>query len=148
MKMILFAFLFSGSAVLAINAQDVPAKDVPQAVSSALTQQYATAKDLEWEKSGDNYEAEFDIEGTEHTVLISPSGEILMTKSDVLLDGLPQPVKSALDQKYKDMPLDDMELIERDGKTYYQVELDDTDTNRLLVFSADGQEVTEPAYWD
>ena len=148
MKMILFAVLFSGSAALAVDAQDIKAEDVPQAVAGALTQKYASATDLDWEMDGSNYEAEFDINRTDHTVLIDPSGNILMTKSDIMQNDLPQSVKSAVDQKYKGMALDDMERVEKDGNTYYQVELDEKGTDRKLVFSADGQEVTEPAYWD
>lgn len=148
MKMILFAFLFSGSTIVASNAQDINVKDVPQAVTSALTQKYASATNAEWEGEGDNYEAEFRIEGTEHTVLLTPSGEILMAKSNVLPNDLPQPIKSALDQKYKGMPVDDTERLEKSGQTYYQLEVEENGTDRRLVFSSDGQEVTEPAYWD
>ena len=46
------------------------------------------------------------------------------------------------------MALDEMERVEKDGNTYYQVELDEKGTDRQIVCSADGQEVTEPAYWD
>lgn len=148
MKTILFALLFSGSAILATHAQDIKEKDVPQAVISALSQKYAGVTNTEWEREGDNFEAEFDMEGTEQTVLLNPSGEILMTKSDVLLNDLPQPIKSALDQKYKDMPVDDTEQLEKEGQTFYQLEVEENGTDRRLVFSSDGQEVTEPAYWD
>ena len=148
MKMILFAVLFSGSAALAVDAQDIKAEDVPQAVAGALTQKYANATDLDWEMDGANYEAEFDVNRTDHTVILDPSGAVLMAKSDIMQNDLPQPVRNAIDQKYKGMPLDDVEQVEKGGETYYQVELDENGTDRKLVFSADGQEVTEPAYWD
>jgi len=148
MKTILFAALFSGATVLAASAQDIAAKDVPQAVANALTQQYANATDLDWEMDGANYEAEFDVKRADHTVLIDPSGKILMTKRDIVEKDLPQSIRTAIGQKYKGMRLDDMELVEKDGKTFYQVELDEKGTDRLLVFAADGQEVTDPAYWD
>ncbi|GAA4434386.1 hypothetical protein GCM10023188_25260 [Pontibacter saemangeumensis] len=148
MKTILFAFLFSGSVILGAHAQDIKEKEVPQAVTSALAQKYAGATNAEWEKEGDNYEAEFRVERTEHTVLLNPSGEVLVAKSDVPLNDLPQPIKSALDQKYKGMPVDDTEQLEKEGKTFYQLEVEENGTDRRLVFSADGQEVTVPAYWD
>ena len=148
MKTILLAVLFSGIAALAGNAQDIKAKDVPQAVASALAQKYADHKGLDWEMDGANYEAEFDVNRTDHTVLIAPSGEIVMAKSDMMQSELPQPVRNAIDQKYKGMPLDDVEQVEKGGETYYQVELDENGTARKLVFSAEGQELAEPAYWD
>jgi uncharacterized membrane protein YkoI len=148
MKTILFAIALAGSTALAAHAQDIDAKEVPAAVTSALTQKYATPTDLDWEMEGSNYEADFDVNRVDHTVLLDPSGKILMTKHDIQKKDLPQAVSSAISQKYKSMRLDDMELVEKDGKSYYQVELDAKGTDTKLVFSADGKEVTEPAYWD
>ncbi|GAB3823420.1 PepSY-like domain-containing protein [Pontibacter rugosus] len=148
MKKIAIALAFAGATFASAQAQDVDQKDVPQAVSSALTQQYANATDLDWEIDGANYEAEFDMNRVDHTVLIDPSGKILMSKRDIMQKDLPQAVQSTISQSYKSMRLDDMEQVEKDGQTYYQVELDQKGQDKKLVFSADGKEVTTPAYWD
>ncbi|SFG76831.1 PepSY-like domain-containing protein [Pontibacter chinhatensis] len=148
MKKILVGFAFVGASVIAAQAQDVAAKDVPQAVSAALTQKYANATDLEWEKHGENYEADFDVDRIDHAAMIDPSGKILMTRRDIMKKDLPEAITTAIAQQYKDMRLDDMEQVEKDGKTYYQVELDQKGQDKKVVFSADGKEVTEPAYWD
>ncbi|WP_266203299.1 PepSY-like domain-containing protein [Pontibacter kalidii] len=148
MKKILVGFAFVGASVIAAQAQDVATKDVPQAVAAVLTQQYANATDLEWEMDGANYEADFDVDRIDHNVLIDPSGKILMTKRDVMEKDLPQSVKAAIDQSYKGMRLDDVEQLEKDGTTYYQVELDQKGEDKKVVFAADGKEVTDPAYWD
>lgn len=149
MKKILIAFALVGSTYFAANAQDVASKDVPQAVAAALSEKYPNASDLDWEMKGNNYEADFDVDRIDHKVVIDPSGKILMSKRDIMKGDLPQAVTAAIDKNYKGMRLDDMERIEKDGKTYYQVELDKRgQEDKKVVFSEDGQEVSDPAYWD
>lgn len=148
MKKILVGFVLAGASVIAAQAQDVDTKDVPAAVKTALSQKYANATDLEWEKHGNNYEADFDIDRIDHAAMIDPSGKVLMTRRDIMKNDLPQAITSAIAQQYKSMRLDDMELVEKDGKKYYQVELDQQGQDKKVVFSADGKEVTTLAYWD
>ncbi|WP_162428391.1 PepSY-like domain-containing protein [Pontibacter pudoricolor] len=148
MKTLLFAFIFAGSTALAVNAQDVATKDVPSTVAAALTQKFANATDLDWEMNGTNYEADFDVNRVDHNVLIDPSGKILMTKRDIQKKDLPQAVSSAISQNHKGLRLDDMEVLEIDGTTYYQVELDDKAGDKKLVFTADGKEASNITYWD
>ncbi|NEM96634.1 PepSY-like domain-containing protein [Pontibacter burrus] len=145
---ILVGFVLAGASVIAAQAQDVDSKDVPAAVKTALMQKYANATDLEWEKHGNNYEADFDVDRIDHAAMIDPSGKVLMTRRDIMKNDLPPAITSAIAQQYKSMRLDDMELVEKDGKKYYQVELDQQGQDKKIVFSADGKEVTTLAYWD
>ncbi|WP_299984479.1 PepSY-like domain-containing protein [uncultured Pontibacter sp.] len=148
MKKILVGFAFVIGSVVAVEAQDVAEKDVPEAMKSALSQKYTNATDLEWEKHGENYEADFDIDRIDHTVMIDPSGKILMTKRDIEEKDLPQNIRTAISQKYKGMRLDDIEQVEKDGNTYYQLELEQKPQDKKVVLSQDGKEVTDLAYWD
>lgn len=116
MKKIVIALAFMGTTFASAQAQDVDQKDVPQAVSSALTQKYANATDLDWEMDGANYEAEFDMDRVDHTVLLDPSGKILMSKRDIMEKDLPQTVRTAIGQNYKSMRLDDIELVEKEDR--------------------------------
>ncbi|MDO6390439.1 PepSY-like domain-containing protein [Pontibacter sp. BT731] len=148
MKKILVGFAFVIGSVVAVQAQDVAEKDVPEAVKSALSQKYANATDLDWEKHGENYEADFDVNRIDHAVMIDPSGKILMTRHDLMEKDLPQNIQTAISQNYKGMRVDDVEQVEKDGNTYYQLELDQKGKDKKIVLSKDGKEVTEPAYWD
>ena len=148
MKKIIAGFAFVIGSVVAVQAQDVAEKDVPEAVKSALSQKYANATDLEWEKHGDNYEADFDVKRIDHAVMIDPSGKILMTRHDLMEKDLPQALQNAISQNYKGMRVDDVEQVEKDGNTYYQLELDQKGKDKKVVLSKDGKEVTEPSYWD
>ncbi|NDK57183.1 PepSY-like domain-containing protein [Pontibacter fetidus] len=148
MKTLLFGFVFAGAAGLAVNAQDVAPKDVPAAVTNAISQKYANAAKIDWEMNETNYEAEFKINRTEHTVLVDPAGTILMAKHDVDKKELPQAVNTAITQSYKGLKLDDVEVLEKDGTTYYQVELNDKAGDKKLVFTADGSAASNITYWD
>ncbi|MEJ8757829.1 PepSY-like domain-containing protein [Pontibacter sp. H259] len=144
MKTLLFGFVFAGLAGFAVNAQNINPKDLPAAVTNAVSQKYTNASKVEWEMHETNYEAEFKINRVEHTVLVDPAGTIVMAKRDVDKKELPQAINTAIGQG----KLDDAEVLEKDGTTYYQVELDDKAGDKKLVFTADGNAATNITYWD
>ncbi|MER2998038.1 PepSY-like domain-containing protein [Pontibacter populi] len=148
MKTLLFGFVFAGVTGLAVNAQDVNPKDVPTAVTNAISQKYTNATKIDWEMNESNYEAEFKINRTEHTVLVDPTGRILMTKRDVDKKELPQAINASITQNYKGLKLDDVEILEKGGTTYYQVELNDKASGKQLVFTTDGSAASNITYWD
>lgn len=148
MKKILVGFALVIGSVIAVQAQDVAEKDVPEVVKKALSQKYANATDLEWEKHGNNYEADFDVKRIDHAAMIDSTGKILMTRRDVMEKDLPQGIRTAISQTYKGMRLDDMELVEKDGKTYYQLELDQKGHDKKVVLAENGKVVTDFKYWD
>ncbi|RDV15686.1 hypothetical protein DXT99_08470 [Pontibacter diazotrophicus] len=130
------------------DENDVVPNDVPEAVKNTLTTNFSNAMDVEWEKSGTNYEADFDVAGVDHEALIEPSGEMLMYKYDIPETELPDAVTAAISQNYSGMHIDDAERLYQGNDEFYQVDLDNSGTDVHLVFSPDGQEQTEPAYWD
>ncbi|PRY09015.1 putative PepSY-like beta-lactamase-inhibitor [Pontibacter ummariensis] len=127
---------------------DVAPNDVPEAVKSTLTASFSNAMNVEWEKVGDNYVAEFEVTGNEYDALIDPSGQLLLYKYDIPESELPDAVSAAIHQNYSDGQIDDAERLYQGNAEFYQVDLDNKGTGLHLVFSPDGQEQTEPAYWD
>ena len=127
---------------------DVKPDSVPETVKTTLTANFPNTVGLEWEKVGNDYEADFDVDTVDHEALISASGEMLKYKYDITEAELPEAVKTAISQSYSNLRLDDAEKLLQGNSEYYQVELDDSGADKKLVFSADGQEQTQPAYWD
>ena len=127
---------------------DVKPDSVPETVKTTLAANFPNTVGLEWEKIGNDYEADFDVDTVDHEVLISASGEMLKSKYDITEAELPEAVKTAISQSYSNLRLDDAEKLLQGNSEYYQVELDDSGADKKLVFSADGQEQTQPAYWD
>jgi hypothetical protein len=127
---------------------DVAPDSVPEAVKTTFAANFPNTVGLEWEKIDEDYEADFDVDTVDHEALISANGEMLKYKFDITEAELPDAVKTAISQNYTDMRLDDAEKVLQGSDAYYQVELDSSGTDKKLVFSAEGQEQTQPAYWD
>lgn len=127
---------------------DVKPDSVPETVKTTLAANFPNTTGLEWEKVGADYEADFDVDTVDHEALFSANGEMLKYKHDIPEAALPEAVKITISQNYSDMRLDDAEKLLQGNAEYYQVELDNSGADKKLVFSADGQEQTQPAYWD
>ena len=142
------------SALLLINIwlpacqAGITADKVPALVSNSFKVRFAEATEVEWAKTGNLYEVEFMVQGHEVTALLDASGKILKHKEDILLAALPEGVKNALNQEYKNYKTDDIEKLDTDGSVYYQVELENADQELKQVFTTDGKPTTAIAYWD
>lgn len=152
MKLMTLSFVAASAfslSFLGLNTdQDIPQSEVPSVVLNALKTAHPAAANVEWEKQKDLYEAEFDIDTKDYTVQLNATGTILQTKYDVAETEIPAAIKSAVSSKYKDLKLDDVERVEKNGRTYYQVELEGTLKSKELVLDESGKEVSGQNYWD
>lgn len=147
MKLIICA-VFLGFAFSSCG-QKVPASEIPSVVLNALTTKYAGSSDPDWEKNGNNYEAEFKYKGSELEVLLDSSGTVLMQKKEIAEKDIPATVMAAIKENYREYGIDEAELLEKAGITFYQVELEAGSKKDLkLVFNANGAEEKGVTYWN
>lgn len=134
----------------ACGSQHIAHEKVPSVVLNTLKAQYPITNQVVWEKSHDVYEADVRInDTTEVTICIDEAGKLIMQKYDIPGAELPAQVVAAIQSRYKEYTIDEAERLERDGKTYYQVELDHTRRKDLnLVFLPDGNEDKKMYFWD
>lgn len=136
-------FAFSSCA-----SQDIPQDKVPSVVVNAVAKAYPTVTLVEWQKHAQGFEAEFDSDTTELTVLVDNSGTIVQTKRDVTVAELPEAIQRALNINYKDKTVDDVEMVQKAGQTFYQMELEAMWKDTKLVFDEAGKEQKNLAYWE
>ena len=137
--LVVTASLFSLSSC----SQDIPAGKVPSVVLNTVQAKFGTASKIEWEKKNNLYEAEFKKDSTEYAVYIDSAGKLVMYKLDINENELPTAVSAIISAQYVGYKIDDAEKIEKDGVTYYQVELEGKGKKDLeLVFTADGKMAT------
>ncbi|ARS37228.1 PepSY-like domain-containing protein [Pontibacter actiniarum] len=149
MKPTAIALLFLGSFLFACdNDDDVKPDDVPVAVKDTLVNTFPNAQNIEWDKKGEDYEADFDQDTVEYDALLNASGALLMHKYDIAEAALPEEVKASITQNYAGYRVDDAEVVDRAGALYYQVDLEKDNSEEKLVLSADGQAQTEIPYWE
>lgn len=121
-------------------SQDIPASKVPSVVQNTIQSRFSGAVDIEWEKKKTFYEAEFDIDKIDYKAHIDANGKLISYKTDMRVSELPAPVTSAIHTGHPGFKIDDADKLEKDGITYYQVELDAKGKkDKRLVFTADGK---------
>lgn len=133
-------FITAVSVSLVSCGQDIPASKVPSVVQNTLQSKFANAVDIEWEKKNNFYEAEFDIDKIDYKAHIDASGKLMICKMDMKVNELPAVVATAISNEHKGYEIDDADKLEKNGTTYYQVELDAKGKkDKQLVYTADGK---------
>jgi hypothetical protein len=120
-------------------AQDIPQSLVPSVVLNAFQAKFQNTKDPKWELKGAAYKAKFEIDKRNHEVWVDKGGVITRHKEDFPKSQLPEVIRQKLAKDFKDYKIDDADKIEEGGKVFYQVDLDGTQDDRKLLFTADGQ---------
>ena len=70
--------------------------EVPSIVKNRFAALYPDVKKVEWEQEGVNYEAEFELNKTETSVVFDAQGNLLATETEIAPEALPQAAKDYL----------------------------------------------------
>jgi len=147
MKYLKFSILALFLMSCSLFDQDIPASKVPSVVKNSFSTEFPDAYDIEWEKRKGDYEVDFEIKDVDHSALFNANGELLMSKMDIRRSELPEALSEKIVQDYPDYRIDDVEKVDVDGRTLYQVELDGRPRDLHVVYTADGQEDKDFKYW-
>lgn len=147
MKSTIYLFVLLGIGSIACEDELVE-KDVPEAVKSGLTATFPEAAQVEWEKEGEHFEAEFLFNTLEHEALLTAEGEVLKYKHDITEAELPEAVRSSVNQQHAGMIISDPEKLQLQDQVFYQLELEKDKQELKLVYNESGQEQTNLPYWD
>ena len=117
-----------GFTTLTMSAQKMKEADVPAPVKAAFTKQYPTIKDAKWEMEDGKFEAGFDLNKVETSVLIDATGNIVETESGISVSALPKAVsdycaKNCAGKKIKEAS----KITDASGKVTYEAEVDEAD---------------------
>jgi len=129
-------------------SQDISNSKVPSVVLNTVQAKFGSANKIEWEKKNDQYEAEFRMDSIDYAVYVDAAGKLVMYKMDIKENELPAAVSLIIRTEYIGYKIDDAEKIEKDGITYYQVELEGKGKKDIkLNFTADGKLAPEMSYF-
>ncbi|MBN8692347.1 MAG: PepSY-like domain-containing protein [Bacteroidetes bacterium] len=129
-----------------ISAQDIKESDVPTAVVSAFKKQYPNVKEVEWEKEGDNYEAEIELvqvpmdgkgkkREVEKSLEYTATGELVKTEEQIEIKALPAAINDYVNKNYPGKKIKEASKItEANGTIKYEAEVEKQD----LIFDANG----------
>jgi hypothetical protein len=87
-----------------IHAQDgkLLAKDVPSAVTTAFYKTYPSVKDVDWNKDGINFQAEYDADKVDNTATYTETGMLVNTGVAIVASALPASVLEYVKVNYKE----------------------------------------------
>lgn len=135
---------FALLGVATLSAQDMSPDGVPSEIGTAFKQAYPNAGDVEWEREGDSYKVEFEIDRHDQEVWYAADGKPAKTEREIGENDLPQAIRSAITGKYADYNIDSIEMTEEGGSATYEVELEKGwDDERQVVFDAEGKVLNE-----
>ncbi len=121
---------------------DVPAGQIPAAVTKSFQEMFPNASKVEWERYSPYYVADFDLNTFDTDAWFSPDGSWAMTETDYgsLVSMLPIQMQNAFNNStYNDWIVDDVQLYERVADTFSLIEVETEGMPETGVFiSSDG----------
>ncbi len=121
-------------------AQKMQEKNVPANVKSTFQKKYPTATAIKWDKEGENYEASFDLNKTDNSVLMDAQGNIIETEVEIELTQLPKGILEYVKTHYTvKQAKESAKITDAKGTVTYEVEIKGMD----LIFDNNGKFIKE-----
>jgi hypothetical protein len=127
--LLLFAFC------LVSCSKSVKEKDIPATVKATLTSLYPLAKNVEWSKENGKFEAEFEQNETETSILIDANGRLVETETEIAVAMLPKTILDYVSKNLIGQRIEEAAKIAGvDGRLTYEAEVSGVD----YLFDANG----------
>ena len=121
-------------------AQKLQEKDVPASVKTAFQKNFPQAKVEKWEKEGVNFEAEFELNKSEQSVLFDAQGGIIETEIEIEISELPNGIVDYVKTNYKGQSVKEAaKITDTKGTLTYEAEIKGMD----LLFDSNGKFIKE-----
>lgn len=121
-------------------AQKLQKKDVPASVKTTFQKNYPQAKVEKWEKEGVNFEAEFEFNKSEQSVLFDAQGGIIETEIEIEISELPNGIVYYVKANYQGQSVKEAAKIsDTKGTLTYEAEIKGMD----LLFDSNGLFIKE-----
>jgi len=130
--------LVTFSAVQAI-AQKVKESEVPQVVKTAFMKAYPNAKGVKWDKEAAGFEASFDQNKNDMSVVLDKMGVVKEVETGIAKDKLPKAVLETLKKDFADHDIEETAMIVANGVTTYEVEVEKGKKSSDLIFDSTGK---------
>ena len=129
-KYILTSAVFALLAVFAFAGDDVPA-----VVKTKFASLHPDIKKPKWEKEGANFEAEFEQNEVEMSLLFDASGNVLETETEIKVSELPKGVTDYCSKNFAGKKIKEAsKIVDSKGTVTYEAEIGGADQ----IFDANG----------
>lgn len=126
--------------VLMASAVIAHATDVPSKVNEAFSAKFPSAKSVKWDKEGENYEAEFKMNGKSYSAEFNSEGVWLETSEEIKYSAVPEAVKQTIDSLFANKSITESELTESNNMgQHFEIELKSAGKHYVVTLSLSGQ---------
>lgn len=120
---------------LASFAQKKKEQNVPQMVKNAFVEKFPKAKGVKWDREENNFEASFDLNSSDYSVLLNKDGKIVETEVAIKVSQLPKNALQYLNENYKNQKVKEAaKIVTEKGDLIYEAEIKGKD----LLFDEEG----------
>ena len=121
-------------------AQKMQKKNVPANVTSTFQKLYPTANKVKWDKEDEKYEASFDLNKTDNSVLMDAQGNVIESEVEIELNQLPKGILDYVKTHYAGKQAKEgAKITDAKGIITYEVEIKGMD----LIFDNNGKFIKE-----
>ncbi len=131
--------LILGLGVSQVFAQKLKETEVPQVVKAAFAKAYPKAKEVKWNKEDADYEASFDQNKVDASVLLSADGTIKEMETEIEMSQLPASIKNALAKDYSDYKVKEVAKITSGSFVTYEAEVKKGKESFDFIFDTTGK---------
>ena len=133
--LVLFVLTFC-STMFAQKEEKLKTTIPPAVVKVAFAKKYPTVKKVRWEKEDANYEAGFDLNKIETSVVIDAKGNILETESEIEVSTLSKTITNYVAKNYPKQKIKEAaKIVDSKNKITYEAEVKGLD----LLFDESGK---------
>lgn len=120
-------------------AQTLKPAQVPTAAKATFKAKFPTVTTNTWEKEGDKFEAGFKLSGKTMSAVITSTGDLMETETDMSPSQLPALVRAKLASAYKAYKISEAAtIVSASGTTTYEAEVSKGGKHQDVLFNADG----------
>ena len=124
---------------VSVSAQHDDDNKAPENVITAFKTVHPDAQDVSWDKEGMNYEAEYQENGNDCSVIIDQKGIILETETEINVSELPSGVIKYISDNYVGYTLSDAsKIVDIKGNVKYEAEIKNGKTSKDVMFDQSG----------
>ena len=114
-------------------------KEVPAVVKTAFAKQFPGAEDVDWEKEGNDYEAEFELNKVETSATFTADGHWKETETEIAVSALPANAQEYLKAKYSEYTVKEAaKIVDNKNVVTYEAELKRKGESMDVIFDASG----------
>jgi uncharacterized membrane protein YkoI len=118
---------------------------LPDEVKGAFKSQNSNVNNVEWEKDGKYYIAEYEKDGFEKEVVYDANGNIISTETELNVSNLLPAITNYISQNYSGYSIKEAEKEETKEGEFYEVELKNGSLHIEIVFDSKGNFIEQEA---